>query len=107
MPVTLTEAAAEQIKTMLAAQPGSVGLRMGVTESGCSGLSYDMDLADTIADSDAVFESHGVKVVVDKAALTALEGTQLDYVAEGLNRLFKFNNPNAKNACGCGESFSV
>ena len=107
MAVTLTENAASHVKSMIDNQSGAIGLRLGVTKSGCTGLAYQMDLADTVAEGDQVFESHGVKVLVDPTSLSAIDGTELDYVSEGLNRMFKFNNPNVKNECGCGESFSV
>ena len=107
MSITLTESAAEHVKGMLADKAGAEGLRLGITKSGCSGFAYVMDFADTVGAEDRVFESHGVKVIVDAKAVEALDGTELDYVREGLNRIFKFNNPNVKNECGCGESFSV
>ena len=106
MAITLTDSAAariaEQIKKNKAA-----ALRFGVTESGCSGYSYVMDLADKIGDDDTVYEYPGVKVVVDSKSLDILDGTQIDYVAEGLNQTFKFSNPKATDECGCGESFAM
>jgi iron-sulfur cluster assembly protein len=107
MSITLTESAAEHVKHMMAEKSGIEGLRLGITKSGCSGFAYVMDFADAVGEEDRVFESHGVKVIVDNKAVEALDGTELDYVREGLNRIFKFNNPNVKNECGCGESFSV
>lgn len=107
MSISLTAAAAAHVKHMLEAQQGAQGLRLGVTKSGCSGFSYVMDFADEIGDEDDVFESNGVKLVVDRQSLPALDGMEVDFVREGLNSMFKFNNPNAVNECGCGESFGV
>jgi len=104
MAITLTQAAAEHVKGMLANRGHGEGLRLGLTKSGCSGFAYLMDFADDIGDGDQVFESNGVKVIVDEDNLALLDGMELDYVREGLNEIFKFNNPNVKNACGCGES---
>jgi iron-sulfur cluster assembly protein len=84
-----------------------VGLRLGVRTSGCSGMAYTLEFADEIGADDLQFESHGVKVLIDAKSLPYLDGTELDYTREGLNEGFKFNNPNVKNACGCGESFNV
>jgi iron-sulfur cluster assembly protein len=84
-----------------------IGLRLGVRTSGCSGMAYVLEFADELADGDEVFEEHGVKVVVDPKSLAYLDGTELDFTKEGLNEGFKFNNPNVKDACGCGESFNV
>lgn len=106
MAVTLTENAADYIKRLLEQQPDAVGLSVGLVESGCSGYSYDISLAGEIRAGDKVFEAHGVRVVIAEQYLAALDGMEIDYVSEGLNSLFKFNNPNARNACGCGESFS-
>jgi iron-sulfur cluster assembly protein len=84
-----------------------VGLRLGVRTSGCSGMAYTLEFADEVGADDLQFESHGVKVLIDAKSLAYLDGTELDYTREGLNEGFKFNNPNVKNACGCGESFNV
>ncbi len=94
-----------QIAGELALPP--VGLRLGVRTSGCSGLAYRIEYADAVNPDDQTFESHGVKVVVDPKSLQFLEGTELDFAREGLNEGFKFNNPNVKDECGCGESFNV
>ncbi|MDO9189776.1 MAG: iron-sulfur cluster assembly protein IscA, partial [Sulfurimicrobium sp.] len=83
------------------------GLRLGVRTSGCSGMAYTLEFADEIGADDMQFESHGVKVLIDAKSLPYLDGTELDYTREGLNEGFRFNNPNVKNACGCGESFNV
>jgi iron-sulfur cluster assembly protein len=105
--VTLTESAARHVSDFLAKRGKGVGLRLGVRTTGCSGLAYKLEYADTIAPEDKVFESHGVKVVVDPKSMPYLEGTELDFAREGLNEGFRFNNPNVKDECGCGESFNV
>ena len=107
MAITLTEAAAERVKSFLANRGKGEGLRLGVKTSGCSGMAYVLEFADHIEDTDEVFEDHGVKVIVDKKSLVYLDGTELDYGKEGLNEGFKFNNPNVTGECGCGESFNV
>jgi iron-sulfur cluster assembly protein len=107
MSITLTETAAERIKGFLANRGKGEGLRLGVRTSGCSGMAYVIEFADKLEPEDNVFESHGVKVIVDPKSLVYLDGTEVDFAREGLNEGFKFNNPNVKNACGCGESFNV
>lgn len=107
MAVTLTEKAATHIKNFIAKRGKGVGLRLGVRTNGCSGMSYTLEFADELNDTDSQFESHGVKVLIDPKSLAYLDGTELDYAREGLNEGFKFNNPNVKNECGCGESFGV
>jgi iron-sulfur cluster assembly protein len=107
MPVTLTEKAATHVKNHLAKRGKGVGLRLGVRTSGCSGMAYKLEYADAAQPDDLLFESHGVKVVIDPKSLPYLEGTELDFAREGLNEGFKFNNPNVKDECGCGESFNV
>ncbi len=104
MGITLTERAASHVRGMLASQTDAQGLRLGLTKSGCSGYAYVMDFAKSVEKSDRVFESNGVKVVVDADSLPLLDGMVLDYVREGLNEMFRFENPNVKNQCGCGES---
>jgi iron-sulfur cluster assembly protein len=84
-----------------------VGIRLGVKTSGCSGMAYKLEYADAVDAEDLVFESHGVSVIVDPKSLPYIDGTELDFVKEGLNEGFQFNNPNVKDACGCGESFSI
>lgn len=105
--LTLTPAAAERIKQQLAERGSGVGLRLGVRKSGCSGYMYTMDYADEVSANDDVFEGFGAKVVVDRKHMAVLSGTVVDFRAEGLNRMFRFDNPRAVNACGCGESFTV
>ena len=108
MGISLTERAASHVKKFLAAQArGAVGLRIRVRPSGCSGQAYVVETAERLGEDDQVFESNGVRVIVDEKSLAYLEGTELDYVREGLNEGFRFNNPNVKETCGCGESFSV
>ncbi|MEJ2687947.1 MAG: iron-sulfur cluster assembly protein IscA [Gammaproteobacteria bacterium] len=107
MAITLTEAAARQIGKSLEQRGQGIGLRLGVRTSGCSGMAYVLEFADAVDPEDKVFEGHGVKVVVDPKSMVYLDGTELDFAREGLNEGFKFNNPNVKDACGCGESFSV
>ncbi len=108
MPVILTERAAEHVKTFLARQDQETpSLRIGVRPSGCSGQSYVIEPATEAADDDYIFDSHGVRILVDARSLDYLDGTELDYVREGLNEGFRFNNPNVKDTCGCGESFKV
>jgi iron-sulfur cluster assembly protein len=107
MSVTLSEPAAQHVTRFLAKRGKGVGVRLGVKTSGCSGLAYKLEFADEVLPEDLVFESHGVKVLVDPKSLPYLEGTELDYTKEGLNEGFKFNNPNVKGECGCGESFTT
>jgi len=107
MPVTLSEQAARHVANFLAKRGKGFGLRLGVRTSGCSGMAYKLEFVDQAGEEDVVFESRGIRVVVDPKSLPYLEGTELDYGREGLNEGFKFNNPNVKNECGCGESFNV
>jgi len=105
--ITLTERAATHVSSFLARRGKGVGLRLGVRTSGCSGMAYKLEYADAVNADDLTFESHGVKVVVDPKSLAYLDGTELDFAREGLNEGFKFNNPNVKDQCGCGESFNI
>jgi iron-sulfur cluster assembly protein len=105
--ITMTERAAERVKKFLHQRGKGVGVRLGVRSSGCSGLAYVLEFVDDVATHDQVFEDHGIKIIVDLKSLVYLDGTQLDFAREGLNEGFKFNNPNVKNMCGCGESFNV
>ena len=107
MAITLTESAANQINNQIGKSGKGIGLRVGVKKSGCSGFAYILDIAQEIQETDKVFESHGAKVLVDTESLPFLEGTEIEYAKEGLGYAFKFNNPNVKNQCGCGESFAV
>jgi iron-sulfur cluster assembly protein len=107
MAITLSERAANRVQKFLDQRGKGVGLRLGVRTSGCSGMAYTLEFVDETLPEDITFESYGVKVLIDPKSLTFLEGTELDFVREGLNEGFKFNNPNVKNSCGCGESFNV
>ena len=105
--IRLTDSAVERVREMVAKRDNAIGLRIGVTESGCSGYSYALDFAQTVADDDTVIEQADVKVIVDNTSMPILDGIELDYVKQGLNQSFKFNNPNVISSCGCGESFST
>jgi iron-sulfur cluster assembly protein len=107
MAITLTASAAERVKNHLHQQGKGSGLRLGIKKTGCSGFAYVVDYADGTSAEDVVFEDQGVKVVVNRESLPYLDGTQVDYVRQGLNESFKFHNPNVKDECGCGESFTV
>jgi iron-sulfur cluster assembly protein len=107
MTVSLTPAAARQIDKSLTRRGSGIGLRLAVKTSGCSGFAYALEFVDAVNADDQCFENHGTKVIVDAKSLAMLDGTELDFVREGLNDGFKFNNPNAKANCGCGESFAV
>jgi iron-sulfur cluster assembly protein len=107
MAITLTEPAAERVKNFLENRGKGVGLRLGVKTMGCSGMGYVLEFVDEINADDEVFEDHGVKVIVDKKSLVYIDGTELDYMKEGLNEGFQFRNPNEEGQCGCGESFTV
>ncbi|UOP05422.1 iron-sulfur cluster assembly protein IscA [Conchiformibius kuhniae] len=105
--ITLTEKAADHIRNFLAKRGKGEGIRLGVKTSGCSGMAYQLEFVDDVAPEDQVFEDFGVKIFVDPKSLVYLDGTRLDYVKEGLQEGFKFDNPNVKDECGCGESFHV
>jgi iron-sulfur cluster assembly protein len=107
MSVSLTPSAADRVRTFLSSRGRGVGLRLGVKKTGCSGFAYVVNYADEIASGDAVFETAGVKVIVDTESLLYVDGTEIDFVREGLNEAFQFRNPNVKGECGCGESFNV
>ncbi len=107
MAITLTTAAADRVKTFLEQRGKGLGLRLGVRTSGCSGMAYVLEFVDELDEGDVVFEDHGVKVIVDPKSMVYIDGTELDFAREGLNEGFKFNNPNVKDECGCGESFNV
>ena len=107
MAISLTDSAAERVRSYLQARGEGVGLRLGITETGCSGYSYVVNYADEVAESDVVFEDKGVKVVVDPDALALIDGTEVDFVKNGLNEAFSFKNPNVTGECGCGESFNI
>ena len=107
MSIQLSEGAATRVQNFLANRGSGIGLRLGVKTTGCSGMAYVIEFVDEVQSDDEVFESHGVKVFVDPKSLLFLDGTEVDFGKEGLNEGFQFKNPNAKDACGCGESFTV
>lgn len=107
MAITMTAAAAEHVSKHLAQRGKGLGIRVGVRTSGCSGLAYVLEFVDQAEEGDQIFEDQGVSIVVDEKSLVYLDGTQLDFVTEGLNEGFKFTNPNVSGECGCGESFNV
>ena len=107
MAISLTERAANHVRQFIAKRGKGVGVRLGVKTTGCSGLAYKLEYADEIAPEDVVFEENGVKVLVDPKSLAYIDGTQLDFVREGLNEGFRFHNPNERDRCGCGESFRI
>jgi len=107
MAISLTESAANRVKTFLAARGQGLGLRLGVRKTGCSGFAYVVNYADAQAAGEVVFEDRGVKVFVDPQSLPYVDGTIIDFVKQGLNEAFRFRNPNVTGECGCGESFSV
>ena len=107
MAITLTDSAAERVRTYLETRGKGIGLRLGVTLTGCSGYSYVINYADKVEDSDLVFEDKGIKVIVDPDALKLIDGTEVDFVKNGLNEAFSFKNPNITGECGCGESFTI
>ena len=107
MAITLTEKAARHVTRYIERRGKGIGLRFGVRTTGCSGMAYKLEYVDEVAADDNVFESFGVKVFVDTKSLTYIDGTELDFAREGLNEGFKFNNPNVKDECGCGESFRI
>ena len=107
MPITLTTAAGNHIERFLQKRGKGMGVRLGIKTTGCSGLSYVIEYADEVAVDDTIFEDKGITVIIDAKSLVYLDGTELDFVKEGLNEGFKFTNPNEKSRCGCGESFSI
>lgn len=107
MPVILSASAAKHVANFIAKRGKGLGVRLGVKTTGCSGLAYKIEFADVALPEDLVFESHGIKILVDPKSLPYLDGTELDYTREGMNEGFKFNNPNVKAECGCGESFTT
>ena len=107
MSISLTQTAADHVQGFLAKRGRGCGIRLGVKTSGCSGLAYVLEVFDEPRSDDVVFENYNVKVAVDPKSLVYLDGTELDFIREGLNEGFRFNNPNVKDSCGCGESFNV
>lgn len=107
MTVSLTHKAAERVEKYLNNRGKGLGVRLGVKTTGCSGMAYTLEFVDQILSEDQIFESHGIKIIIDPKSLVYIDGTELDFEKEGLNEGFKFNNPNVKAECGCGESFTV
>ena len=107
MAISLTESAASRVRDYLQTRGNGIGLRLGVTKTGCSGYSYVINYAEDITEADVVLEDKGVKVVVDGDALPLIDGTEVDFIKSGLNEAFSFRNPNVSGECGCGESFNV
>ena len=107
MAITLTEKAAQRVEKYLESRGKGGGLKLAVKTTGCSGMAYVLEFADEIPSDDHIFESHGIKIMVDPKSLIYIDGTELDFAREGLNEGFQFNNPNVKDSCGCGESFTV
>ena len=107
MAISLTKSAAERVQKYLNARDDSVGLRLGITKTGCSGYSYVINYAQEVGQDDVIFEDRGVKIVVDPDALSLIDGTEVDFIKNGLNEAFSFRNPNTTGECGCGESFTV
>ena len=107
MTVSLTQSAAERVRSFLETRGRGVGLRLGVKKTGCSGFAYVVNYADEVGVADVVFEDRGVRVIVDAESLRYVDGTEIDFVRQGLNEAFKFRNPNVRGECGCGESFNV
>lgn len=107
MSISLTDSAAERVRVFIEQKQSAIGLRLGVAKSGCSGYAYVMDLADEVGENDVVIEDHGLSLLVDRESLPFLDGLEVDFVRDGLNQSFAFNNPNVTASCGCGESFAV
>jgi iron-sulfur cluster assembly protein len=107
MTVSLTQSAADRVRSFLESRGHGVGLRLGVKKTGCSGFAYVVNYADEVGAADVVFEDRGVRVIVDADSLRYVDGTEIDFVRQGLNEAFKFRNPNVRGECGCGESFNV
>ena len=107
MSISLTDSAADRVRTYMLKRENSVGLRLGVTQTGCSGYSYVINYAEEVGQDDVIFEDRGVKIVVAPDALQLIDGTEVDFVKNGLNEAFSFRNPNVTGECGCGESFNI
>jgi iron-sulfur cluster assembly protein len=107
MAINMTSAAQKHVRKHLEHRASGLGVRLGVRTTGCSGLSYVLEFVDATEAGDEIFEFDDIKLVIDPKSLLYLDGTELDYVKEGLNEGFEFKNPNVKDECGCGESFHV
>jgi iron-sulfur cluster assembly protein len=106
MSIQLTDIAAQRVKHFLERESG-MALRLGVRKTGCSGWAYEVSIASRLGDNDQLFEDKGVKIVIDHDSLPYLTGSKIDFTTSGLNRTFQFDNPNATDECGCGESFTI
>ena len=107
MAITMSKTAAEHVASQLESRGKGLGIRVGVTTTGCSGMAYVLEFVDELEDSDKVFEDHGIKIIVDPKSLVYIDGTEMDFIKSGVNEGFEFRNPNVKGECGCGESFSI
>jgi iron-sulfur cluster assembly protein len=107
MTIKLTQTAADHVRHFIDRHQNGVGLRLGVKPTGCSGWAYTVGVAENFNDEDQVFESLGIQVAVDPDAIKLIDGTELDFVTQGINRVFVFDNPNVTDECGCGESFTI
>ena len=107
MALSLTQAAADRVRDYLDRRGAGIGLRVGVKKTGCNGYAYIINYADTVDDADVIFEDRGVKLVVDAESLGLIDGTEVDFIKEGLNEAFRFRNTNVSGEFGCGESFIV
>lgn len=107
MTITLTEAAAKQIRSQIAKRGSGLGLRVGVRNVGCSGFAYTYELVDDLREDDNLYEGHGAKLAVDPTSVAFIDGSRFDFVSEGMNKTFKVDNPNVDSTCGCGESFNL
>ena len=105
--MTITDAAAARLKSIMAGKPGVVGLRLGIKKGGCAGMEYAMTWAEAQERTDEVVEEKGVKVLIEPGAVLYLIGTEMDYKTDKMSAQFVFNNPNQKSACGCGESVNL
>ena len=105
--ITITDIGADRVSNFLQQRQSGIGLRVKVKTTGCSGYAYVLEYVDQLNDDDTVFDSNGIKIIVDKKSLVLVDGTELDYTKEGLNEGFKFNNPMEDAQCGCGESFTL
>lgn len=105
--ITLSDSAVQQIIKLMKQKPQAKGIQLGVKQSGCAGFAYVLDLSCDLTDDDLLFERSGAKLYVPLKAMPFIDGTTVDFVSEGLNQMFKFNNPKAQHTCGCGESFDI
>lgn len=105
--ITMSSSAVSHVRKQLAKKPEATGIRLAVKKSGCSGFKYETQWADDVSDDDAVFTVDGVNIYIKREHLPLVNGTEIDFITEGVNSMFYFRNPNATAECGCGESFTV